>query len=273
MNWVWKTIRGILIALGLLALICILVVSCTVSHVDDFLDNHGNGSFLLEENKTYDFSEEIHALHLEVAAAEITICQGDGFSVATNGKYIRCENLNGTLTIRETEEFSIFGRDVVTVAITIPAGTVFKRAELDTGAGDVYVEELRCGRLELDMGAGDWTINTLEVTDSAELNGGVGDFDINSGTVRNLDLDMGIGEVILRCRLQGESDIDMGTGSCTLELVGTREDYRITADTGIGEATLEREPIRDGVTYGTGESRIRIDGGIGEIVVKFVDPV
>lgn len=271
MNLIWKIIRGILIALGLVALICILMVSCSVSALDDLLDGEGTSSVVLEESKTYDFTEEIKELCLEVSAAEVTIRQGQQLSVETNGKYIRCESRNGILTVRETEQFSLLRRDVATVTITIPAGTVFQRVELETGAGQVLVEELRCDHLELDMGAGELVVDHLEATASAELQGGAGRLSIRNGELRDLELDMGVGEVELCSRLLGEADIGMGTGSATLELIGTREDYQISIDTGIGSARLEQENMKDGVTYGSGKNRIRVDGGIGDINIRFVN--
>ncbi len=269
MNVAWKIIRGILIAVGILALICILVVSCSVSVVDELLEGSGAGSVVLEENRNYDFTGEITALELKLGAAEVTIRQGEGFSVETNGKYIVCESRNGVLTVRESDDRPLFRRNQVTVSITIPAGKVFRHVDLESGACQLVVQELCCETLELEMGAGELVAEHLEVTGSAEIQGGAGRLSIHRGELRNLELDMGIGELELQARLLGTCSIDMGTGSANLELIGPREDYRITMDTGIGSAKLENETMQDGTVYGSGENRIRIDGGIGDITIRF----
>ncbi|MDD7024010.1 MAG: hypothetical protein PUI37_04005, partial [Oscillospiraceae bacterium] len=54
-----------------------------------------------------------------------------------------------------------------------------------------------------------------------------------------------------------------------LTLLGSREDYQIEMDKGIGEARLEGESMRDDSVYGAGRNRIEIDGGIGEISIDF----
>ena len=51
--------------------------------------------------------------------------------------------------------------------------------------------------------------------------------------------------------------------------MGSREDYRIDLDKGICEAKLEGVPMQDDSVYGSGENRIEIDGGIGEINIGF----
>ncbi|MDD6478721.1 MAG: hypothetical protein PUF48_02765 [Oscillospiraceae bacterium] len=53
--------------------------------------------------------------------------------------------------------------------------------------------------------------------------------------------------------------------------MGSREDYKIEIDKGIGEAKLEGESMKDDSVYGWGESRIEIDGGIGAIYIEFAE--
>lgn len=270
MNMAWKIIRGILIAVGILALVSILAVSCSISALDNFLSGSSSGSAVMAESKTYDITEAIDGLEIEVAAAEVKIQQGQEFSVETNGKYIVCETRNGVLTVKEKNNYSLIRNGYATVSITIPEGTAFRHVSLETGACQVLVDDLYCETLELEMGAGELVIDRLYVTSSADIQGGAGRLSIGDGEIRGLDLDMGIGELELCARLLDNADIDLGTGSAALALIGTQDDYQIRMDTGLGSAKLEQTPMKDGTVYGSGENRIRIDGGIGDIEIKFV---
>ena len=54
-----------------------------------------------------------------------------------------------------------------------------------------------------------------------------------------------------------------------LVLLGSREDYCIGIDKGIGEARLEGESMRDDSVYGAGSNRLSIDGGVGAVNIEF----
>ena len=52
-------------------------------------------------------------------------------------------------------------------------------------------------------------------------------------------------------------------------LLGSKDDYKIELDKGVGEARLDGESMRDDSVHGSGENFIQIDGGIGEINIEF----
>ena len=54
-------------------------------------------------------------------------------------------------------------------------------------------------------------------------------------------------------------------------LLGSKDDYKIELDKGIGEATLEGESLKDDSVYGSGENKIDIDGGVGAINIDFAE--
>ena len=60
-----------------------------------------------------------------------------------------------------------------------------------------------------------------------------------------------------------------GNGELELTLSGSPEDYRITPDKGVGEALLNGEKMLDGETYGNGENRVELNGGVGSMWVLF----
>ena len=92
---------------------------------------------------------------------------------------------------------------------------------------------------------------------------------IDGGKLCNLNLDMGVGKLTLKSRIEGKSDIDYGVGEADLILIGSKDDYTIELDKGIGEAKLEGERMNDDSVYGSGGNRIEIDGGIGSLSIHF----
>ncbi|MGN0527287.1 MAG: DUF4097 family beta strand repeat-containing protein [Acutalibacteraceae bacterium] len=222
------------------------------------------------EMQVYPIDGEISSLSLSVNGARLLVETGEAFSVESNHKYISVNTDNGKLRIKETkDDISVFS-DAATIKLTIPAGFVFDDATIETGAGEVKINTLSADNLCITLGAGEAEIKNLTANSRAELNGGAGELTINGGLLRNLELDMGVGELTLKSRIEGKSSIDYGVGEADLTLLGSREDYRIELDKGIGEAKLEGENMNDGSVYGAGENHIDIDGGVGELNIEFL---
>ena len=133
------------------------------------------------------------------------------------------------------------------------------------------IDALSADVLRLSLGAGEAEINNLTANSRADIEGGAGELTINGGMLCNLALDMGVGELTLKSRIEGKSDLNYGIGEANLTLLGHREDYQIELDKGIGEAKLEGENMRDDSVYGAGRNLIEIDGGIGEINIRFLE--
>lgn len=223
------------------------------------------------EMQTYPIESEISSLSVDLSAAEFEIKISDKFSVESNHSYISVSSKNGRLSISETKRPFGFVTKGINVILNIPEGFVFDEAEIDTGAGRVEIDALSANVLELSLGAGESKIKNLTANSRADIDGGAGALTIYGGLLRNLELDMGVGKLTLKSRLEGNCSLDYGVGETDLTLIGSREDYMIKIDKGIGEAKLEGESMNDDSTYGAGSNRIDIDGGVGAINIKFSD--
>lgn len=126
-------------------------------------------------------------------------------------------------------------------------------------------------KLDLNLGAGNAIIDKLEVENKAEIEGGVGRLEISDGTINNLHLSMGVGESILNAKLLGKSEIEAGIGSVKLNLTGKEEDYKIKVEKGIGSIKLQGENLKNETTYGNGINIIDLEGGIGNIDIRYLD--
>ena len=104
---------------------------------------------------------------------------------------------------------------------------------------------------------------------SLTINSGPGKLDILNGSINNLDLDMGTGSVYINSAITGNSRVDCGIGSINMNLLGDNSNYELKINKGIGTITVDNNKISDNTVIGSGNSKIDIDGGIGEINIKY----
>lgn len=229
----------------------------------------GKESSSVGEMKDYPISGEASSLSIDLSGAELIIEPADCFSVQSNHKYISVKSENGKIRIHETKKTFVVSPKGVTVILNIPRDYVFDYAQIDTGAGKVDIDTLSANVLELSLGAGRADIKNLTANSRADIDGGAGEITIDGGRLCNLDLEMGVGKLTLKSRIEGKSSLDYGVGETNLTLIGSREDYQIEIDKGIGDAELSGYDMRDDEVYGTGEHKIEIDGGVGSLKIEF----
>lgn len=259
------------LAIALAMLLCVSVIGGIVAALTGI-------SFILSgeekepagEMQVYSIEGEIASLSLNLSGAALKIKTADSFSVESNHRYLSVKTENGQLCINETKKPFPFSTKGVTIILSIPKDVVFDNATMDTGAGKVEIEALSADVLKLSLGAGKADIQTLTANSRADIDGGAGAVSIDGGKLCNLNLDMGVGKLTLKSRVEGKSDIDYGVGEANLILIGSKDDYTIELDKGIGEAKLEGESMNDDSVYGSGENRIEIDGGIGALSIHFL---
>ncbi len=223
---------------------------------------------VLDGMKTYEISENITDIRIEINAADLTVSTADGFSLESNLKYLSVKENDGCLVITEKKRFGI-NYDAPELKLCIPEGLVFGEATIITGAGRVSIDTLCADKLKMELGAGAVRIDSLGANSKAKINGGAGRLTIGGGSMCDLDLDMGVGELNCKSKLCGSCELDYGVGSANLVLIGTKEDYRVELNKGIGDAELDGQSVGDGIVYGDGSSKVEIDGGIGKIKVSF----
>ena len=97
----------------------------------------------------------------------------------------------------------------------------------------------------------------------------LGRTELNSCEINNLKANMGIGEFTFSGKVTGKSKIDSGVGAINIGLKDNKNNYKIDVSKGIGNVTLDGQKIEKDGEYGTGENRLDINGGIGEIKVDF----
>ena len=222
--------------------------------------------------KTYSITSEIHDLNIQINAADFYIKDGNAFSVESNLKNLEVFDKNGTLTIKDPTKIKLNTSNVyenAVLTIYIPAGAVFEKVSIHTGAGRFTVDSLSADTVDFELGAGDVSIDTLIAAKSADIEGGAGRITISGGALKNLDLEMGVGQLNLTSELTGKCRLDLGIGESDITLTGNREDYKLDLEKGIGNITVDGKSVSDYGSSGNGNAKVEINGGIGSIHVRF----
>lgn len=229
-----------------------------------------NSNVLLDNYKVLETDGIVEVLDIEVSSVNVVIKEGTKFKIETNNKRVDLKQKDNKVIIEEEGKFLFNNTKTGDIIIYVPEVNEIREVSLENGAGSVEIESFTTNKLLLNLGAGKVEINDLVVLEKTEIDGGAGEIDVKNATIHNLDLDMGVGKVSFLGSILGISEIDCGVGETTLDLNGTKDDYKITIDKGIGSVKVDGDSITDSSYYGNGNNLIEINGGIGNIRVDFV---
>ncbi len=221
-----------------------------------------------KETTDFTVSDGIKNLDIEISAADLVIVSGENFSLSSNLKYLSVSENGDTLRVFENRKLP-GNRSGATLTLTVPMDRTLGRIEISTGASRLTADKLSAERISLDLGAGAVTLSEITSTVETEINGGTGNIVIGGGSLRDAEIDIGVGKLTLKAELLGDTNIDCGVGSTEIVVLGTKEDYRVEIDKGLGSATFDGIPMSDGVTYGNGSNKIDIDSGVGSMNLSF----
>ena len=227
-----------------------------------------NENVVLDDSQTYEITSEIHSLDIQINAADFKIVSVDDFSVESNLKYLSVSEKDGVLKIvDEAKSNSNYTNAILT--LYVPNGIVFHDVDIETGAAKMTVDTLSASSVELKLGAGDVRFESLNASANIDIEGGAGQITIVSGTLNNLSLEMGIGELNLTAAVFRESDLKFGVGESNVTLIGSKDDYKVDIEKGLGNVTVDGENVIGFSSIGNGQNHIKFEGGIGTINLKF----
>ena len=253
-------VGGILSAVGLLGSL--------------FSDDDAEWGDVIGETKTYTVSSEISDLNIQINAADFYIKEGNSFSVESNLKNLEVDEKNGCLTLKDLTKIKLNGSNAyenAVLTIYVPAGMAFDNVNIKTGAGRFTVDSLSAATIGFELGAGDVTISKLIAEKSANIEGGAGRITISNGAIKDLALKMGMGQLNLTAALTGDSELELGVGESNITLLGSKDDYELDIEKGIGNITVDGKNVTDFGSSGNGANEVDIHGGVGVINVRFED--
>lgn len=206
-------------------------------------------------------------LEIDLNYTDLIITSSDKFKIETTDPSIKCKGKNSRLTIKDKKNyFNVTTKQKLVVYLTNTE--TFSNIDISTGAGTLDIEKLVTKKLELDLGAGKATIKEL-ISNDTEIDTGAGEFTIESGTINDLDFDMGVGKTTINANITGKSKIDSGVGSLNLNVLNSKENYRLKLSKGIGTIKVNNQEVTDKEIIGNGPNTLTIDGGVGEININF----
>lgn len=249
----------LIVACGLALIACVSLIGGLV----------GFGGSVVGEDKFYEVEGEILSLEVEIGAADFRIEKGESFSVESNLKRLTFRQSGNRLVLREKNTLGNKNYNGAFLTIYIPEGTVFSEIDITTGAGRFTADVLSAERLDLEFGAGEVNIGELNASHEADIEGGAGQITIGGGSLNNLSFEMGVGELSLTSSLRGNSELELGVGEARITLTGSRDDYTVELNKGIGDIRFDGESLSTGKTMGIGQNKVEINGGIGSIFVEF----
>lgn len=257
MNTTQKVIKTFAICLA--ALIILSIIN-GVAHLVTSAFSFNND---VNINETY--NSDINNIKIDVGTTNMVIKYGDTFSITAENvsKEFKIKEEGNTLIIKE-KNITIFGNKKSShTTITIPND--LNNLSIDIGAGKLELSDITSNNFSLNQGAGKVVITNL-ISNNTTIDGGTGELHITSSKLQNLDLDLGAGKCYYNGILLGNNKIDQGVGELILDLY--REDYTIKASKGLGSITINEESYSKDVTVGEGINDIKIDGGIGSIIIN-----
>lgn len=221
----------------------------------------------LESNSiTFDFSgETVKKAQINITNADITIVEGSSFAVRIDNikkDDISCKvTRTGNLVIdNASNSFSLFNiirrRSFINrgaVELTVPSGFTFDNIELVSHTGNLSSDiPLRAGKATIKTESGSIVLSELYSEKTS----------ISSET----------GSILVSGILHGKTEIKCDSGSVEVAITDSKSNYSYTADSGMGEITV------DGTSY-AGSSRltsgktmadnIRMTCGSGRIKISF----
>lgn len=251
-----------------IGLALILAIASGIMYGISFMSNVFGSNNTIKDLTETNITDNIYSLDIDLRATNLTIKEGEKFAVETNNDYIKIIENNDKLIIKESKTYKITNNNEL--IIYVPAYTKFSKVDIDAGAGNLSLNVINTDKLDLELGAGNTSISNINVVREASIDAGVGKLEITSGTISNLDLELGVGETIIKSALLGRSSIEAGVGAIKLDIIGSKIDYRIIAEKGIGSINVDGESIKNKAVIGDGENSINVEGGIGSIDIKFI---
>lgn len=271
-----KIIKFIALSLAIFLIFSIISLILKGSYV--LLNGLGlintNDNIITENLKTISNEQlKIETLKIDLAYTNLYIKTGEKFEVQTNNTKITFENDNGHVKIKEKNSYFLDAKNVESnLIIYLPSDTpIINEVDIDAGAGKIDIARLNTKELYFELGAGEVYIENVIVTDNIDIDGGVGKTELVNCNLNNLKADLGVGAFLFNGTLTGKNEINSGVGAVNINLKGKREDYTINTSKGVGNITLDEEKMEADRVYGNGSHYLEVDGGIGEINIKFIN--
>ncbi len=143
----------------------------------------------------------------------------------------------------------------------------YANLDMDGGIGEYTISGLKCINADIDSGIGKSRFTECIISGKINIDMGLGELSFENCSLNRSDIDGGIGQLDFSGKILGSLNADCGIGESSFDIDGYYSDYEIKSDTGIGEIRIDRGS--DGTNGSFSKIPIDIDGGLGEVNIKF----
>ncbi len=264
-----------IISIIVFVITAIFGIGAGIGAVSNNISNSTDSSEVLTYTQGYN---DIESLDIDLSRSRLEIKTGDSFKIefvnVSKKLSTRLDNSGKELKI-EDETLKLFENrnSDSKVIVYIPSDYELKSVKLDlVGVSGAYIEGLKTEKLEVGIGAGRYEINNVQAK-SCEVDSGAGETYINNSTFDNFEFNGGVGKATINCKVNAKGNIESGVGKLEVNLIGSKDDYKLRAETGIGSLTIDGNKARDGEVIGNGNIDINVEAGIGETSINFVEEI
>ena len=262
----------VIISAIIFAIVAIFGVSVGI---DNYKKHASVPSSLVSFDENFD---NVNNLDIDLNVSRLNIKIGNDFRVdvsnSTNEFYCRVDG--DTLKIKDKRSginwFNFSDEVIPEIVLYIPESKEFNKIEIEAGVNETYIEKLIADRIEIETGVGKFTIDDI-TADVLKISGGAGESKIGNSKVDELKLDSGVGKFVINSEIAEEANIEAGVGQLIINLQGHKDNYKVKASTGLGSLLVDGKKVEDNQVIGDGKSYIKVEAGVGEVRVNFLENI
>lgn len=241
------------------------------------IEKHTNDT-VTSQTMIEQWSEEytdVTNLDVDLDFSKLEIKEGTTLKVETRNVSDRfeCKMQSNKLIIKDSAVDSDWYKlqDITPeVIIYIPKDYKFNDVTIKTKINETKIYNLESEKLELEMGTGKYEIDRV-IAKNAEIESGAGEVIIRDSEFEKLKLDGGIGKLSITSKITNNADIDSGVGQVEVNLIGNKEDYKIRAETGLGNLLVDGNSVANNQTVYDGNVTIDVEAGVGETEINIIN--
>ena len=194
--------------------------------------------------REYSLGSDVKSLNIEMGGYffEIVDSADDSFYLTTeDAEKFQCYVENGVLYLKvvNANMISIGVSIEKRIILSIPKDQFFEEVELELGAGQVNLDNLRADKVSLKVGAGQIIGQNIQAG-KLEVSVGAGQVELPGMNVDILDVEIGMGELVGSGAIQKSADLECSMGNLELRLSGREQDFNYQMEVAAGNLTLGR---------------------------------
>lgn len=186
--------------------------------------------------------EKIRNLDLEIDGGELTLQKGSGMSLIKDGGPECQYYIEGDTFYLRQKCLSPIGSDGAHLTLTLPEDIALDKVRIKMGAGAVMAEGFLAAReVEVELGAGEVTMEEVKA-DSFSADVAAGSVEVRKLDATECDTNVSMGEIVLENALvTGDLDAAVSMGDISIYLRDSYEDHAYEVNCGMGEVEIVTE--------------------------------